>query len=131
MSVASYWVEGVSSKSEHQEEAMLLMAYLAKGETAQKMYQESSKARLFGEPYARRDLAESLSANPLIYPFVSQAETAVSTYFASDTYDDGLNNPLNAYLGNAVRAVQGNTSAESAVETLSEGVSQVLERYGQ
>lgn len=131
MSVASYWVEGISSQSPHQEEAMLLMEYLARPETAQKMYQESAKVRLFGEPYARRDLAKMLSSNPMVYPFVSQAETAVSTYFASDTYDEGLNNPLNAYLGNAVRAMQGNTSAESAVETLSEGVSQVLGRYGQ
>ena len=131
MSVASYWVDGVSSKTKHPDEAMLLMAYLAKKETAQKFYQEATKVRLFGEPYARRDLAETLNGNPLIYPFVSQAETAVSTYFVSDTYDDGLNNPLNAYLGNAVRSMQGNSSADSAVETLSEGVTQVLGRYGQ
>lgn len=131
MSIASYWVEGVSSQSKHQEEAMLLMKYLAKPETAQKLYQESAKVRLFGEPYARRDLAETLTSNPMVYPFVSQAETAVSSYFVSDTYDEGLNNPLNAYLGNAVRAMSGNTSAETAIETLSEGVSQVLSRYGQ
>lgn len=130
MSVASYWVEGVSSKTKHPEEAMLLMAYLAKKETAQKFYQESAKVRLFGEPYARRDLAETLVSNTLVYPFVVQAETAVSTYFASDTYDDGLNNPLNAYLGNAVRAMRGNTSSDTAVKTLSEGVTQVLDRYG-
>lgn len=128
--VASYWVEGVSSKSKHQKEAMLLMQYLAKKETAQKFYQESAKTRLFGEPYARRDLAETLKSNTLIYPFVSQAETAVSTYFVSDTYDDGLNGPLNAYLGNAVRSMQGNSSGDSAVETLSQGVGQVLGRYG-
>lgn len=130
MSIASYWVEGVSTKSQHQKEAMLLMAYLAKKETAQKLYQESAKVRLFGEPYARRDLAQSLQANTLVYPFVSQAENAVSTYFVSDTYDDGLNGPLNAYLGNAIRSMQGNTSADTAVKTLSEGVSQVLGRYG-
>lgn len=131
MSVGSYWVDGVSNKTKHPDEVMLLMAYLAKKETAQKFYQEAAKVRLFGEPYARRDLAETLQSNPLIYPFVSQAETAVSTYFVSDTYDDGLNNPLNAYLGNAVRAMQGNSSGDTSVETLSEGVTQVLGRYGQ
>ncbi len=130
ISIASYWVEGVSAKTKHPKEAMQLMAYLAKKETAQKFYQESSKTRLFGEPYARRDLAESLTSHAMVYPFVSQAETAVSTYFVSDTYDDQLNNPLNAYLGNAVRAMNGNTSADTAVKTLSEGVKQVLGKYG-
>lgn len=129
ITVASYWAEGVSSKSKNQKEALLFLKYLTQKETVQKLYTEASKTRLFGQPYARVDLAQSLSSNELVYPFVSQAKNAKSSFFASDTYDDGLNDQMNGYLGNAVRSVLGNTSAESAIEVLSQGVSQVLSQY--
>ncbi len=128
--VASYWVEGVSSKSKNPGAAMLLMHYLAQKDTQQKIFTEESKLRAFGEPYARVDLAPLVKDNPLVYPFVEQAPTAVSTFFASDTYDDGLNDQANGYLGNAVRSMLGNTSAQSAVGTLTNGVTQVLNQYG-
>ncbi len=129
--IASYWVEGVSPKTKHQKEAMLFMNYITKKSTLEKMFSEASKTRPFGELYPRVDMAESLKDNPLIYPFVQQGENATSSFFASDTYDNGLNEKANTYLGNAVKAILKNTSAESALETLSAGVSQVLEQYGQ
>lgn len=131
MTVASYWVEGVSLKTKHQKEALLFMKYLAQKETAQKLYTESSKTRAFGEPYARKDLAETLQSNQLIAPFVTQAPFAVSSFFASDTYDSGVNEKMNAYLGNAVRSILDTTSPDTAVETLSKGVAQVSSQYGQ
>ena len=130
MTIASYWAEGVSAKSKHQKEAMEFLAFLAKRQTQQKLFTEASKTRLFGEPYSRLDLAESLKNNTYLYPFVSQAKNAKSSFFAGDTYDNGLNSQMNTYLGNAVRSVTSNTSAESAVETLSQGVAQVLQQYG-
>lgn len=130
MTIASYWAEGVSAKSKHQKEALLFMRYLAKRETAQKFYSEASKLRLFGEPYARVDLANSLKGNTLVYPFVRQAEGAVSSFFVGETFDNGLNEQMNGYLGNAVRSVVVNTSVQSATTTLSNGVAQVLGQYG-
>lgn len=131
MTIASYWADGISVKSKHQKEALLFLKFLAKKETAQKLFSEASKTRLFGQPYARVELAESLKNNPLVYPFVVQAKDAVSSFFASDTFDNGLNAQMNGYLGNAVRAVLSNTSAETALETLAQGVSQVLKQYSQ
>lgn len=130
ITVASYWAEGVSSKSKHQKEAMLFLKFLAKKETQQKLYTLESKIRLFGELPARRDLAKNLQENTLIYPFLAEAETAVSSYFVSDTHDNSLNEQMNTYLGNAVRSVLGNTSPESASDTLLKGISQVLTKYG-
>ncbi len=130
VTVASYWAEGVSSKSMHQKEAMLFLRFLAKKETQQQLYSLESKTRLFGELPARRDLAENLRENQLVYPFLQGAETAVSSYFVSDTYDNSLNEQMNGYLGNAVRSVLGNVSPESASETLRKGISQVLVKYG-
>ncbi len=129
MTIASYWADGISVKSKHQAESLLLLQFLSKKETVEKLFTQSSKQRLFGELYARKDLAEKLKSNVLIYPFVSQANEAVSSFFASDTYDNGLNSQMNGYLANAVRAILNNTSPESAVETLSQGVAQVLQQY--
>jgi multiple sugar transport system substrate-binding protein len=129
--IASYWVEGVSSKSRHQKEALLFLKFLTSKESSEKIYSEQSKTRDFGEPYARVDLGNKLKDNPNIYPFISQANNAVSSYFADGTYDNGLNSKLNTYLGNAVNSILSNTSSETAVQTLIEGESQVLTDYGQ
>lgn len=127
--IASYWVEGVSSKSKHQKEAMLFMKYLADKQTLQKHYTETSKTRIFGELYPRRDLADMLVTNPMLAPFIEQADYATSSYFMSDTYDKGINDQMNAYLGNAVRGSNQSSSA-SSIDTLAQGVDQVLLKYG-
>lgn len=131
ISIASYWVNGVSNKSKFQKEALLFTKYLAQKEVAQKLYTESAKLRTYGTPYARVDLAETLSDNPFLYPFVLQAPYATSSYFASETQDKDYNTRLNEYLGNAVRSMQTGVSADSAAETLINGVAQVRSLYGQ
>ena len=130
VTVASYWVEGISSKSTHQKEALLFMKYLTLKETEQRLFTEESKTRNFGEPYARVELAESLK-NSVAYPFVANAKQAVSSFFVDGTYDNGLNSQMNTYLGIAVDSILEGTSPQSAAETLSQGVSQVLRQYGQ
>lgn len=131
MAMASYWVEGVSVKSKHQKEAMLFMNYLTKKETLQKLYTETAKTRLFGEPYPRSDLANSIKSNPYLASFLEQAPYAISSYFVSDTYDDGINSQMDAYLGNAIRSTQADdNSMKTAVDALAQGVNQVLGKYG-
>ncbi len=131
VTLASYWVEGVSRKSTHQKEAMEFMHYLAKQETQQKLFSEAAKTRPFGELYSRVSMAETLKSNTLAYPFVQQAKTATSSFFVSSTYDNGLNADMNTYLGNAVRSILSNTSPQTAVDTLAKGVTQILGQYGQ
>lgn len=130
ITIASYWANGVSLKSKNQKEAFLFLKFLSKKDNAQKLFSESSKTRLFGQPYARVDLKDSLKSNALVYPFVEQAQNANSSYFASDTYDNGLNSQMNSYLGNAVRSILNDTSSQTASETLSQGFNQVLTQYG-
>ena len=132
--VASYWVEGVSAKSPNQAAAMEFMQYLAQKSTAQEFYSDTAKVRAFGEPYARKDLQQSLQENQLVYPFVSQLDNASSSYFASDTDDGdtGINTQMNTYLQTAVDSItNGGNSADSAVTDLDNGVTQVLQKYGQ
>lgn len=127
--IASYWNTGVSIKSKHQKEALLFLKYLSQKDVVQKLFSEESKTRLFGIPYARVDLSETLKDNVLVYPFVSQAKDAQSSFFASDTYDNGLNSKTNVYLADAVRAILNGTSSDTALETLIMGVDQVLSQF--
>jgi len=128
--IASYWAEGISSKTKHQKEAFLFMKYLVRKETAQKLFAEESKTRNFGEPYARVDLAESLNSS-IAYPFVASAPSAVSSFFVDGTYDNGLNSKMNSYLNTAVDSILKGTSPQAAAETLALGVSEVLRQYSQ
>ncbi len=133
--IASYWAAGVSSKSKYKEESLLFLKFLTSKETQQKLYTLESKTRLFGEPYARKELADTLK-DSAAYVFVSQGNNASSSFFAADTYDGdktGFNSQMNNYLEKAVSSIlsQNNTSADTAVTTLSQGVSQILKQYGQ
>lgn len=130
MSITSYWAAGASVKSSHQKEATQFLKYLSEKETAQKLYKESAKIRGFGMPYPHKSLAKSLENDPIVGPFVSQSPYVYSTYFASETYDDGVNTKLNGYLGNAVREIGAGTQPDAAVEKFLEGVAQVQAEYG-
>ncbi len=131
VTLASYWAEGVSSKSKNQKEALLFMKYLARKDVAQKLYSEEAKTRAFGEPYARIDLADSLKGSPDFYTFISQAPDATSSFFVDSTNDNGLNQQLNTYLGNAINSILTDGSVQSAFDTFSQGVTQILQKYGQ
>lgn len=129
--IASYWVEGVSSKTKHQKEAFEFLQFLSKKETLEKLYSKQAKVRPFGELYPRKDMAELLKTDPLVAPFLEKADKADSTIFSSDTFDEGMVDSLNKYLGDAVRSiVNDNNSPQTAIETLGKGVDQVLGRYG-
>lgn len=131
VNLASYWAAGVSVKSTHQKQALKFVSFLAKKEVEEKMYTEQSKQRAFGEPYARVDLLDSLKENPLVYSILLQAKTAESSAFVDSTNDNGLNQELNTYLGNALNSIYNGGSIDSAFDTFAQGALQVLEKYGQ
>jgi multiple sugar transport system substrate-binding protein len=131
--IASYWVEGVSSQSPNRAAALLFMNYLTQKETLQKFYAEAAKERGFGEPYPRVDMADSLKDNQIAYPFISQLKNASSTYFSSGTYDGetGLNSQANQYLDDTINSiVNSGNSPQSAVQTLNQGIAQLFQQYG-
>lgn len=128
--IASYWVEGISSRTKHPKESLEFLKFLTQKNNLEKLYTEESKIRLFGEPYPRRDMANLLSGNKMASVFVNGASNAVSTPFSSDTYDEALNVSLNGYLANAVNGIIGHSlTPDTAAETLTQGVAQVLSRY--
>jgi len=127
---ASYWAEGVSSKSKYQKQAWEFLKFLTSKESAITLYTEASKNRLFGEPYARVELGSSIASDPYSGAYVKQAANARSFPLASRTFDEGLNDKMIKYLEDAVNAIGKGSSPASEVERLASGFKQVLSTYG-
>lgn len=127
---ASYWVEGVSSKSKNSLEAWKFLKYLSSREVMTKMYTEESKVRLFGEPYSRVDLASNVTSDPYVGAFIQQAPHAHSFPLSSRTFDNGLNDKLIKYLEDAVNGVGLGGAPTEVLQTASAGFRQVFGTYG-
>lgn len=127
---ASYWVEGVSSKSPNQAAAWEFVKYMTSKEGATKLFTQASSVRLFGEPYARIELANTIAEDPYLGAFVKQATYARSFPLASRTHDNGLNDKLIQYLTDGVNGMTNGGSPTQVLTTVSSGFRQVLSSYG-
>lgn len=129
VSIANYWVEGVSRFSRHQIEAWKFLRFLVEKENLTKLYEIESKLRLFGEPYSRVDLAPLLSQNPYLTAVIKQADYYVSFPLVSRTYDNGLNDEIIKYIEDAINATAQGVSYSEALKTAKQGVDQVLGKF--
>lgn len=128
---ASYWVEGVNAKSPNQEAAWKFVSFLTSRETAQKLYTEESKSRLFGEPYARVELGASLQGDPYVGAYIKQAGMDARSFpLASRTFDNGINDKLIQYLTDALNGMATGAAPASALTTMNAGFQQVFGTYG-
>lgn len=129
---ASYWVEGVWSRSVNKAEAWNFLKFLSSKESLQKMYLNATKTRLFGEPYSRVDMASLLAEDPIVSGVIAGAPDAQSWYLQSRTFDGptGINSQINKYFEDAINAVNSGTQVAKALETAAAGVNQVLSQYG-
>jgi ABC-type glycerol-3-phosphate transport system substrate-binding protein len=130
--LASYWVEGVSVKSDAQEASFTFLTFLSKKENLEKLFKAQSSQRSIGVPYPRSDMAPMLASNPALAPVVAQGPNAKSSIFYSDTFGGSTIELIDRHLGNAVRAVQsGDMSSQSAVDTLAAGLYQAFNPQSQ
>lgn len=128
---ATYWVEGVWARSKNKSIAWDFLKFLSEKENMQKMYQNASRVRLFGEPYSRADMAQILFNHDILGGIVKQAPGASSWYLSSRTFDGptGINTLLSKYFEDALNAVASGKPADKALETVASGVTQVLTQY--
>ncbi len=129
LSIANYWVEGVSRYSRHQIEAWKFLRFLIEKNNLTKLYEIQSKLRPFGEPYSRVDLAPLLSQHPYLASVIKQADHYVSLPLISRTFDNGLNDEIIKYIENAINATIAGVSYNEALNTAKQGVDQVLNKY--
>jgi multiple sugar transport system substrate-binding protein len=129
VSIADYWVEGVSRYSKYQLEAWKFLHYLVQKDNLTKLYEIQARLRPFGEPYSRIDLAPILAQNEYLGAVIKQADSYMSIPIIKRTYDAGLNDELIQYIENAVNATIQGVSYQEALKTASEGVNQVFTKY--
>lgn len=129
---ATYWANAVSRKSRHPKEAFDFLKYLASRDTLTKLYTAESKLRPFGEPYPRTEMGSTLISDPNVGPFVAAAPTAQSWYLASATWDGdtGINSKISKYYTDAINSSLRGADAKAALDTVAQGVNQILSQYG-
>lgn len=130
---ASYWAEGVSNKSQYQDQAWKFLQFMSEKTSLETLYQGIMGATGVGFVYPRVDMASLLMNDPVLGAYVGEAPTAQSWYLTSDTNDGltGINSKLSAYFAAAVNGVvdQGKSAKEVLIETAA-GIAQVLASYG-
>lgn len=129
---ATYWAEGVWSKSTKKAASWEFLKFLTTQDSLQKFYESATKVRTFGEPYPRQDMASILKDHPILGSIIKQAPGAQSWYLASRTFDGptGINTQLSNYFGDAINTlVENKDTAEKAMQTVAAGVLQVLGQY--
>lgn len=132
LSIASYWVEGVSRYSKNQSEAWKFLKFLSEKESETKMFELQSKVRLFGAAYSRQDLGELLANHEYLGAVIKQAKgegSYRSIPSISRTYDGGLNDSIAGYIQNAINETIQGVSYEQALSTAESGVNQVLTNF--
>lgn len=131
ISLATYWVEGVSSTSKNQLEAWKFLKFLSQKDSMTKLYELANKQRLFGEPYSRVDLAQTIIQNPYIGPVIQQAidDSYITLPVVTRTFDNGLNDEIKIYLENAINATIQGVSYSEALSTAQKGIVQVFQKY--
>lgn len=121
---ASYWVEVVAKNSPHQEQAWQFLKFLTERENLKLMFQTASpQYRPFGEPYPRPDMADELSRNSYLQPFVQQATNAVSWNFVDGTQDRILNDRIKEILQTELNK---NLPLEETLNKMAEQISIVI-----
>ncbi len=128
---ASYWVEGVSAKSPHQQEAWEFVKYLVQDDTLVKFYGEAAKSpgRFFGEPYPKVSMAPKLASDPVVGAFIADAPYMRSFPMASRTFDNGLNDQIIKAYEDAVNSVAKGNTPKGALEIAAKNIGTVLSRF--
>lgn len=129
---ATYWAQGVSSRSLSKARAWDFLKFLSTQDSLQNLFTNATKVRSFGEPYPRPDMANLLSGHPVLGSIITQAPGAQSWYLDSRTFDGptGINTQMANYYGDAINAlVGGNITAAQALQTAAAGIQQVLTQY--
>ncbi len=129
LSLANYWIEGVSRFSANQEEAWKFLRFLTEKENMTKLFEYESKTRLFGEPYSRIDLAPLLVQNQYLDPVIKQADNYISLPLVTRTFDNGMNDEIIKYLENAINSTAQGVSYGEALKTAKQGVDQVFSKF--
>ncbi|MBI2600275.1 sugar ABC transporter substrate-binding protein [Candidatus Daviesbacteria bacterium] len=126
---ASFWGQAVSKNSKNAKQAWQFVQFLTSPNTEKLAYQQASKVRLFGEPYSQTSLGPELIGDPVVGAFISQGPIYKFWYLSSNTFDNGINDETVKYFEDAVNAVLQGVDPQSVLQTIDQGVKQVMDKY--
>jgi hypothetical protein len=75
-------------------------------------------------------MADLLKSQPYVGAYIQQAPQAQSWYLSSRTSDNGINEATIQYYEDVVNAVNNGQDALAALTTATQGIGQVLSKYG-
>lgn len=106
---ASYWVDGVWSKSKYQKEAWQFLSFLSSPNSLRKLQESVRSTGSVGFPYSRSDMRDLLLQDQYLGAYVNEFPVAVSGYLTSDTFDGvfGINTKMSAIWVGAIDGVVG------------------------
>ncbi len=129
VTLASYWVEGVSRFSKSQVESWKLLKYMTQAPAQEKLFSLQKQYRGMGMAYARTDMKSKLADHPELAPLIAASDSMVSLPLASRTFDSGLNDQSATYLLNAINAAEKGSSYSSAFSTAAQGIKALMQKY--
>ncbi len=127
LTLASYWVEGVSKYSKNQLESWKLLKYMTEGSNQEKMFSLQKQYRGMGMAYSRVDMKSKLIDDPELGPLLSYSDAMVSLPLVARTFDSGLNDGVVEYLSKAVTDTSKGVSYTSAFTQAAQGIKKILE----
>lgn len=116
----SFWVDVVPKSSKNPDAAWRFLAFMAQPEQQFFIFNEASKFRTFGAPYAYTNLADELSANPYVRPVLQTAPYANTFEFASRAGNRRQENAIRE----AVTQMLGRASAADVLPAVKQELSQ-------
>lgn len=131
VSWATFWAEGVSNRStsQEQEASWQFLEFLSQDESLERLYKAGSQVHYIGQLYPKISLASKLTTDPLLAPFIEQADYAQSWYLSSRTADNGINDGIIQYFADAVNRSLLNADPDLET-TVTQGVNSILTKYG-
>jgi multiple sugar transport system substrate-binding protein len=127
LTLASYWVEGVSKYSPHQLEAWKLLKYMSSSASQEKIFALQKQFRGTGMAYSRVDMRNKLVDDPELGPLLINSDAMVSLPLVTRTFDSGLNDGVVEYLSKAVTDSSKGVSYTSAFSQAAQGIKKILE----
>ncbi len=125
-----YWALGVNKNSSSRKASWEFAKFVLEPDTLKKVEKLQASADGFGRSFPRMEMAQEQSSNVYLAPYLSQAKFAKSWYLHSDTFEDGLNDPVIAELKKALVAIDKGDGPESALKSFSAAVEPILNKYG-
>lgn len=129
VTLASYWVEGVSRYSQNQVEAWKLLKFMAQADSLELLFKTQQESRGMGMAYSRTDMVKKLGDHPDLAPLISELGYMVSIPFASRTYDAGVNDESIDYIKKAIENSAKGVGYSAAFSEAAQGIAQVLTKY--